>query len=190
MTFRNRLAATAAGMALVAALAVPVSVASADGAWIDASPKTDWNTAGMAVPTAPKVQVPQGCAQNPSIRAAETVPDQTLVAAGWYLFGAYTTGWDVSVIQATAGFDGMCRPLSFNQFVFVGSVFAGTVSPQPMDSRTDGVIAYSQLFSPNSLFATFSRYKPNDALCCPSSTSIVQYALDTTHLNAPVLKVS
>ncbi len=190
MTFRNRVAATAAGMALVAATALPVSVASADGSWIDATPRMDWNTAGMKVPTAPKVQVNQSCLQTASLRAAETMPDQALVDAGWFLFGSYTTGWNVSVIQATASFDGMCRPLSFNQFVFVGSVFAGTVSPEPMDSRTDGVIAYSQLFTPNSLFATFQRYKPNDALCCPSSMSSVQYSIDTSHLNAPVLKVS
>ena len=144
----------------------------------------------MKIPTAPKMQVDQNCVQSPSIRVAETMPDQALVAAGWYLFGSYTTGWNVSVVQATAGFDGMSRPLSFNQFVFVGSVFPGTVSPQPMDSRTDGVIAYSQLFTPNSLFATFNRYKPNDALCCPSSMSSVQYTIDTSHLNAPVLKVS
>ena len=41
MTFRNRVAAIAAGMALVAATVLPVSVASADGSWIDATPRTD-----------------------------------------------------------------------------------------------------------------------------------------------------
>jgi hypothetical protein len=42
--------------------------------------------------------------------------------------------------RGTAGYDGMCRPRQYQDFVFVGSVFAGTLSPQPMDSRTDGAL--------------------------------------------------
>lgn len=34
----------------------------------------------------------------------------------------------------------MCRPRQSQDFLFVRGMFAGTLSPQPMDSRTDGVL--------------------------------------------------
>ena len=41
--------------------------------------------------------------------------------------------------------DGMCRPLGYQFFLFVGDDFAGTLSPAPMDSRTDGGLSDLQL---------------------------------------------
>ena len=42
------------------------------------------------------------------------------------------------MISGLAAYDGMCRPLGYQSFVFVDGVFAGTVSPEPMNSRTTG----------------------------------------------------
>ena len=110
-------------------------------------------------------------------RWAEGPEDQALVDAGWKLYGSYQAGWGVRVIKALSGHDGMCRPLGFQEFVFADGRFAGTISPVVMDSRTDGsgrVIGLDQ----DGLTARFSRYSPEDPLCCPSGESMVQYDLE------------
>jgi hypothetical protein len=38
-------------------------------------------------------------------------------------------------MRATAGYDGMYRPRPYQEFVFVRGIFAGTLAPQPMNSR-------------------------------------------------------
>ncbi len=58
------------------------------------------------------------------------------------------------------------------------SVYAGTIAPDVMMSRADGsgfvwVIAADG----SGLTANFARYTDADPLCCPSRTSIVQYAV-------------
>jgi heat shock protein HslJ len=68
----------------------------------------------------------------------------------------------------------MCRPRQYQDFVFVRGVFAGTLSPQPMDSRADGAIGQVWLQNGTQLTAEYARYAANDALCCPSRmTSVV-----------------
>jgi hypothetical protein len=66
-------------------------------------------------------------------RPAETDADQALVANGWTLFSGYMAGWNTVVVRALSGYDGMCRPLGYNAFVFVDGQFAGTISPDVMD---------------------------------------------------------
>ncbi len=77
------------------------------------------------------------------------------------------------MIRAAAGYDGMCRPLQYQDFVFVRGVFAGTLSPQPMDSRTDGALSQVSLQGPTRVAAAYARYAATDALCCPSRTTNV-----------------
>ena len=62
------------------------------------------------------------------------------------------------------------------------SAFAGTLSPQPMDARTDGSIASLSvlIYSANDLSADFARYGNSDALCCPHATTSVTYRIQTT----------
>ena len=74
----------------------------------------------------------------PQRRPVDTSADQALVDSGWTLFSGYQAGWDTYVVAALSGYDGMCRPLGYNVFVFVDGQFAGTISPDVMDSRTDG----------------------------------------------------
>lgn len=105
------------------------------------------------------------------------------LARGWVLVGTYSSGWNARVVTAATNFDGMCRPLGFQAFVFSSGTFAGTLSPTPMDSRTDGAIGNVYLrgsISPQAsveLNADFARYKDSDPLCCPAATSSVSYQL-------------
>lgn len=142
--------------------------------WLDQSKPASWNKPGGAIPAAPKTQgkVDPRCKEQ--ARQPELDGDKRLREQGWDLVGPYQGGWQVVVIRATAGYDGMCRPQQYQDFVFVRGVFAGTLSPQPMDSRTDGAVGRVSLQGNNQLTAEYTRYAATDALCCPSkSTSVV-----------------
>ena len=52
----------------------------------------------------------------------------------------------------------MCRPWSYQVFVFVGERFAGTLSPVLMDARTDGAWQAVRIGSRLRLAAEFLRY--------------------------------
>lgn len=84
----------------------------------------------------------------------------------------------MALVTALTSVDGMCRPLGYQAFVFVGGKFAGTISPRPMDSRADGSSGQIHLSSTSTLTVGFVRYKPSDALCCPSRRQIVTYTID------------
>jgi len=79
------------------------------------------------------------------------------------------------VIRGTAGYDGMCRPLQYQDFVFVRGAFTGTLSPQAMDSRTDGALTRVFLRSKSRLTAEYERYAASDPLCCPSKITTVDF---------------
>jgi hypothetical protein len=119
-------------------------------------------------------------------RPAETAEDAALNAAGWRLFLPYPRGWGVTLIAATAGYDGMCRPFPYQWFVFVDGDFAGTVAPEPMFPRTDGAAGAVNLWFTDQLGAEFMRYSPDDPLCCPSGSTSVDYRIDRTP-DGPVL---
>ncbi len=170
----------AIGLVLFAGLtglvAPPVS---ADGAWLD-QPLANWNRPGAAIPKAP---APQGeppdtprCAQ--LVRRPTTVMDRALVAAGWRLFGPMQIYGGTAVVTAGSSVDGMCRPLGFQAFVFVDGKLAGTLSPVPMDARTDGAETTARLVSESELFAEFARYAEADPLCCPSRLTTVTYRIE------------
>jgi hypothetical protein len=101
-----------------------------------------------------------------------------VAGAGWTLFGDYRAGWGIVSVNGLSGYDGMCRPTGFNEFVFVDGAFAGTISPVQMDSRSDGVASGSFIIGSESLTATFQRYRPTDSLCCPSGSKTVFYRID------------
>ena len=150
--------------------------ARADGRWLDA-PLVNWNRAGMAVPTAPPMPAtidPQCLGQ---LRPPETPEDQAVAAAGWRMYGSYQAGWGIKSIKALSGFDGMCRPVDFQEFVFVDGVLAGTISPSLMSSRTDGA-GQVEWLGERVLTATYRRYQPSDPLCCPSASTSVSFRVD------------
>jgi hypothetical protein len=189
-------AVLAAIVALTIAGGTGSGVARADGAWLDQQPVQNWNQPGMAIPHAPVAaagegdirqgELPPGCAA--TIRQPQTDEDAAVAARGWSLVGAFQGGYGSMIVIGTSSFDGMCRPVGFQEFVFFHQTFIGTISPQLMDSRTDGVVQNVNI-SPSfsgmtpavpSLTASFSRYTADDALCCPSAVSTVNYTIQRT----------
>jgi hypothetical protein len=142
-------------------------------AWLDQPTPTPWNKAGSSIPTAPKVEGATLPRCRDQARPAQLDEDKRLRDQGWDLVGPYQGGWGVIVIRATAGYDGMCRPRQYQDFVFVGGAFAGTLSPQPMDSRTDGSLVRTFIESGTRLTGEYQRYASRDPLCCPSRTTHV-----------------
>ncbi len=143
--------------------------------WLDQPKPASWNKAGSTIPSAPKVEGAIDARCRESARPPQLPEDKRVREQGWTLVGAYQGGWDVILIRGTAGYDGMCRPRQFQDFVFVRGAFAGTLSPQPMDSRTDGALQQVSLLSSSKLTAEYARYAPGDALCCPSKTTTVVF---------------
>jgi hypothetical protein len=140
-----------------------------------------WNQSDAPVPPPPAT--PPSQAENrercrDGIRPPVTAADRAVTAAGWWLSGHPHTMGEVSVVLAALDWDGMCRPLSYQVFVFVGQGFAGTLSPVLMDARTDGAWQTVRIASQFVLAAEFLRYAHHDPLCCPSRVSEVGYRLE------------
>jgi hypothetical protein len=170
---------------LALTLALLPCAAAADGTWLD-QPLSNWNMAGMDIPQAPPMDPSTNPQCLPQKRPADTAADQSLVDAGWTLYAGYNAGWDTYVVRALSGYDGMCRPLGYNVFVFVDGQFAGSISPDNMDSRTDGAGDVRFFSAQDSISAEFQRYTPTDPLCCPSATASVFYQVMRTP-SGPVL---
>lgn len=166
-------------LAVIACVACAAqAMAGTLGAWLDSDQPENWNSAHSAIPAAP-----QG-ARNPDprcrelARAPDSEADRQLRERGWDLVGPYTAGWDIQVVHAAADYDGMCRPRQFQDFVFVTGVFAGTLSPQPMDSRSDGALTRVTIQSAANLTAEYARYTARDPLCCPSGSTAVMFHIE------------
>lgn len=173
-------------------LLTTVSTVRADGAWLDGQPLVQWNTPRMAIPTAPPLDVANTfppCLADDNHRPPETDEDEELVRAGWRLIGSYSSGWGMRVIRATSNYDGMCRPVGYQYFVFQDGLYAGTVSPELMDSRVDGSASEDYIEGAGELSVNFLRYAAADALCCPSRTSTASYRIDRTS-GWPVLTIT
>jgi heat shock protein HslJ len=166
-------------VAVVSSLSVIGSSQERPAVWLDSPEPAGWNTPAATIPLAPKVDGGLDARCRSSARPAQLSEDMRVRERGWDLVGSYQGGWPVVVIRATAGYDGMCRPRQYQDFVFVGGVFAGTLSPQPMDSRSDGAIAQVSFQSPTRLTANYARYAADDALCCPSKTTSVIFDVAT-----------
>jgi hypothetical protein len=172
-------------------LATALLAASPAPSWLDAgSSPANWNTAAT-VPRAPgppdrELARAGRCAS--IVRPPQFVEDRAVAAAGWHVWGAYQRYDKTALVLGTAGADGMCRPMGYQAFVFVGGRFAGTVAPHPMDARTDGSFSSMQLETATTVYGEFSRYAADDPLCCPHSTTGVSYELHTA-AGRPVLTV-
>jgi len=146
-----------------------------NASWLDETKPASWNTPDASIPDAPTAQqaVDSRCRQ--SARPPQLDEDQRVRDKGWDLVGAFQGGWGMLVIGGTAGYDGMCRPRQYQDFVFMRGAFVGTLSPQPMDSRTDGALERVSVQSAVRLIAEYARYTEKDALCCPSRTTSVVF---------------
>jgi hypothetical protein len=165
---------------LVALLLAPAAGAAQES-WLDA-PLAGWNQPGQPVTQAPPGNIALAdprCVQ--LSRPPQTPEDRAVVAAGWTLQGPFTGGWGAVIVQGLTDYDGMCRPVGYNYFVFVDGAFAGTLAPAPMAARTDGAAQDVRLGFSGDLTATFVRYAPTDPLCCPSGPDVlVRYRIDRT----------
>lgn len=171
---------------LVMAVIVTIVHAQANlASWLDQPKPASWNQPGAPIPAAPRIQgrIDPRCKQQ--ARPPQLEEDKKLQDRGWDLVGPYQGGWETLVIRGTASYDGMCRPLQYQDFVFVRGAFAGTLSPQPMNSRTDGALRRAFLQSSSRLTAEYDRYTAADPLCCPSRTTRVEFDLAS---GAPVVR--
>lgn len=191
-----------AGMLLVCSVAFAQSQPSLPGnapntqplPWLD-RPMTDWNAKVHAIPMPPpnddkSESIWQFCSREE--RRPASPEDMEVQEKRWHLFGEVHVYGKLSIVSAMSNADGMCRPLGYQFFVFAGKRFVGTISPVPMDSRSDGALGRVILTGENTLVAEFLRYTPDDPLCCPSATSTVSYALvgDEEHLHLVAKDVS
>jgi hypothetical protein len=164
--------------------AILLLAAGGPGSWLDAKTPANWNVAGAALPARPGPRdtelMPGGrCAAG--LRPPTAREDRALIARGWSLVGAYHRFGSTTVVMATSSADGMCRPNGYQAFVFVNGIFAGTLSPHLMDSRTDGSISSvsATLDTATDVEADFARYNAQDAMCCPHATTNVLYHVTT-----------
>jgi hypothetical protein len=167
-------------VAVFACHPAPGRVQSPAASWLDASMPAPWNMPAGSVPAAPAKEGNTDPRCGAQARPPQLDEDRHVSERGWDLIGPYQGGWETVVIGAGSGYDGMCRPLQFQNFVFVRGVFAGTLSPHTMDSRTDGVIGRVWLQSDGRLVAEYSRYASSDALCCPSASTSVTFQISGT----------
>ncbi len=146
--------------------------------WLD-RPFNNWNNSNGNVPNAPRTLVPIDPRCQSQVRQPDSLSDRAVTRAGWSLFGAAQSYGPVTLVNAMAGVDGMCRPSLYNAFVFVNNRFAGTLSPTTMESRADGSLISARLNGTNNITADFARYRSTDALCCPSQESMVTYSISS-----------
>jgi LppP/LprE lipoprotein len=186
-TLRARLLVVAVSVYVAIAVDGPAisGTAAKVASWLDDPKPASWNAPGLAIPAAPKLQESVDPRCRALARPAELDEDKRLGERGWDLVGDFQGGWQIRVMLGTAGYDGMCRPRQYQGFVFVRGVFAGTLAPQAMDSRTDGALGQVHLESAGRLMAEYRRYAPSDPLCCPSRTTSVVFAIAN---DTPVLR--
>ncbi|WP_017299439.1 LppP/LprE family lipoprotein [Nodosilinea nodulosa] len=168
-------------------LLAPVAMAQPDegGAWLDGV--TNWNEPSAPIPAAPVIEGGgnlSSCLDG--ARPPALYEDALVESAGWTLTGAAQIFGDTTVVTGMANADGMCRPLAYQVFVFTKGKFSGTLSPTPMDSRTDGSLVTVDLYREGYLSASFNRYTPDDALCCASQSSSLFYQVEPVE-DSPVL---
>jgi LppP/LprE lipoprotein len=165
---------------IIAIVACHPAIARPQGkvaSWLDEPKPASWNTPGLSIPPAPPLQGSMDPRCRELARPPQSEEDKRVRDQGWDLIGAYQGGWQIVVIRGTAGYDGMCRPRQFQDFVFVRGVFAGTLSPQAMDSRTDGALGRVSLQDDSRLTAEYHRYAATDPMCCPSRTTAVVFEI-------------
>ncbi len=165
---------------LIAAFVVVLPLGSnafAQKNWLDQKSLSNWNNSSAIMKTK-KISSAElkRCADE--VRQPSLEADSILMKNGWTLLGNPTqVNGDTAVITVAGGFDGNCRPLKTQTFVFVGSKLAGTLSPGLMNSRTDGTVTDVELNSATTLTAEYARYRANDPLCCPWKTQEVNFVI-------------
>lgn len=174
---RRAVAGATVALVLASALGPTGTVLAAEPSWLD-QPLQGWNGPASGIPDAPQalntntgaVIPPQAICLREE-RGPVVEVEKQVAARGWRLENYWQPrqAGDVTVVTATAQYDGMCRPMAYQAFAFVGTRFAGTLSPEPMRSRFDGMLdGPPEVLAGAVIQATYTRYDDRDPLCCPS----------------------
>jgi LppP/LprE lipoprotein len=180
-------------LAMALAIGSAPVFAQAPASWLD-RPLANWNGPRKALPKPPAgdARAADFVARCRLAQLRSTSAQRAVASGGWVpfrYFGKDLSRGDVDIIGGMAGADGMCRPLKFNVFVFVGGRFAGTLSPIVMNSRIDSGSGAAS-FAESGIDVLFDRYAPSDPLCCPSARVMVRYRIDRTSRGPVVVPVS
>lgn len=143
--------------------------------WLDMKPLPSWNSRKRVILETKKISKAELKRCSVAVRQPSLPQDFLLTKMNWTLTGAAQVFGNTAIITTAEGFDGMCRPLKSETYVFVGNKLAGGLTPGPEDSRTDGSVINVNLYSESDLSAEFARYKTSDALCCPYKTERIVY---------------
>lgn len=109
---------------------------------------------GAAKLSSTRESLPRG--GSPTLKCGE----KAVVREGWKLYGPVQSSGTTIVFTALAGFDWMCRPLGYQAFAYSEERYAGTLSPVPMNSRTDGSLTRVPLDSEHRRVCPLSRFRP------------------------------
>jgi LppP/LprE lipoprotein len=162
---------------LLSTLSASAQPLSSKQSWLDRK-LVNWNKPSSELSRLPSPSAATNLDRcQKSFRSPASDSEKALAGLGWKLFGKVQTAGKTNIVMATSGFDGMCRPMGYQHFVYVEGRYTGTLSPTMMDSRTDGSLITARLVNPTKISAEFSRYTPSDALCCPLRTSFVTYQI-------------
>lgn len=164
-------------LAISAMVLTFVGVVSAQSDWLNMKPLPNWNSRSRAILETEKMSAAMLGQCGKFVRQPTLAADKQLAKYGWTLVGAAQVYRKTTVVTTADGFDGMCRPTGIIARVFVGNRVAGTLSPGPMDSRTDGALTSVKMTSETTLTSEYTRYKAADALCCPSKIEAVTFLI-------------
>lgn len=149
----------------------------AQSSWLDQNPLPNWNSRSRAILQTKKMNSSELAQCSKFVRQPTLAADKLLANSGWTLIGPAQVYGKTTIVTWAQGFDGMCRPREFQTLVFVGNRVAGTLSPGPMDARTDGSLTNVKMTSETTLTAEYVRYRATDALCCPYKTEAVTFVI-------------
>ena len=181
MICRNLILTLVFVVTVFATFAAPAQPARAFDSWLD-RPLVNWNRTGRGLPRPPAPADRSGLSGQCRnlVRQPASAAERAAVRMGWTLYGPVQSYSTTTVFSAMAGVDGMCRPMGYQAFVYSGGRYAGTLSPAPMDSRSDASLTSIYLINSTSIAAEFARYAESDPFCCPSKTSSVNYRVRNT----------
>jgi hypothetical protein len=152
--------------------------------WLDCQPPMNWwNQPGGAIPRGPKsgfadeIKECEKRGAGETTKSAPTPETRQVTEAGWLGAMVDKRVGDTVIVFARNGVDGMCRPMDYQYFVFVGGRFAGTLSPRAMASRTDLSGWLEEKPQVRRFTVEFARYHRDDPLCCPARSTTVTYEI-------------
>jgi hypothetical protein len=174
-----------ASLTLAAALTVaPLFAQNAPpGAWLDGDTLKGWNKPGGPLPkaTASRVALDAVVARCKLAVPRSTAAERAVADAGWIPFLPFDrqiADQGLEVVGGMTDTDETCAPSMFTLFVFADDRFAGTLSPELMSPKTDGVAATVRITGPDTISTEYSRYSRSDPGCCPSARVRVTFKVE------------